>query len=469
MCYQQTVGYFKNYGMNLKRNYLLLFALLGFFEIGFSQEDALKLSLNDAQAFALQNNRTIRSAKLDVSSADKKVWETIAAGLPQLNFAANYQHQFTVPELSFGDFLNPESLPDGFITRDDIMNAFQPSPSVPLGVKNNTTFDFTLSQLIFSGEYIVGLQAMKVLKGVVEKTLVKTEDQTKESVATTYYLILVLDENQRVLEESLKSTSQTYNELVKMNEEGFNEDTDVDQMKISLANLETLLNSIRTQRDLSIKLLKYQLGLDFDRIVGLSDSLPGIINQGNMQYLTSTEFNVKNNIDYQLVSNQEEVSALMLRRQKSKLLPTISAFYRHQEQTNAPAFNFAVKDIAGVSLNLPIITSGMRLSTIGQAKFDLHKSQLNVENVEEGLILEYETARNIYQTAYSNYVTNRESVELSRRVYNKTVIKYKEGVSSSFELTQNQAQFLTAESDYYNSVLTLLNAKARLDRILSGN
>jgi len=58
---------------------------------------------------------------------------------------------------------------------------------------------------------------------------------------------------------------------------------------------------------------------------------------------------------------------------------------------------------------------------------------------------------------------------LSRKVYDKSVIKYKEGVSSSFELTQNQAQFLNAESNYYNSVLSLLNAKAKLDRILGSN
>jgi outer membrane protein TolC len=107
------------------------------------------------------------------------------------------------------------------------------------------------------------------------------------------------------------------------------------------------------------------------------------------------------------------------------------------------------------------------MATIGQAKYDLMKTRLNKENVEQGLVLEFETAKSSYQTAYSNYTTNKESMDLSKKVYDKSVIKYKEGVSTSFELTQNQAQFLTAESNYYNSVLSLLNAKAKLDRILS--
>ena len=455
--------------MNFMRKYLLMFIILGIITEGFGQDkkEIFKLSISDAQAFALKNNRAIKSAKIDVSSMDKQIWASIATGLPQFNFDANYQHQFVIPQLNLGPYLDVNSLPDGIVNKSDLLNAYKNSPSFALGVKNNTVFNFTISQLIFSGEYIVGLQASKVVKQVTEKALVKIENQTEETVATTYYLVLVLDENARVLRESLKSTDQTYSDLVKMNQEGFNEETDVDQMKIGRSNILTLITSIDAQKELSMKLLKYQLGIGFDQPVLLTDSLPGIIEQGNIKYLSSPEFDVKNSIDYKMISDQEKVSSLLLKRQQSKQLPTISGFYRHQEQSNMPAFNFAVKDIIGVTLSLPIITSGLRNANIGMAKYDLMKTRLNKENIEQGLILEFETARSSYQTAFSNFTTNKESMLLSKKVYDKTVIKYKEGVSTSFELTQNQAQFLTAESNYYNSVLSLLNDQAKLDRILS--
>jgi outer membrane protein TolC len=446
-----------------------MFIILGTITEGFGQDkkEIFKLSISDAQAFALKNNRTIKSAKIDVSSMDKQIWASIATGLPQFNFDANYQHQFVIPELNLGPYLDVNSLPDGVVNKSDLLNAYKNSPSYALGVRNNTVFNFTISQLIFSGEYIVGLQASKVVKQVTEKALVKIENQTEETVATTYYLVLVLDENARVLRESLKSTDQTYSDLVKMNQEGFNEETDVDQMKIGRSNILTLITSIDAQKELSMKLLKYQLGIGFDQPVLLTDSLPGIIAQGNIKYLSSPEFDVKNSIDYKMISDQEKVSSLLLKRQQAKQIPTISGFYRHQEQSNMPAFNFAVKDIIGVTLSLPIITSGLRNANIGMAKYDLMKTRLNKENIEQGLILEFETARSSYQTAFSNFTTNKESMLLSKKVYDKTVIKYKEGVSTSFELTQNQAQFLTAESNYYNSVLSLLNDQAKLDRILS--
>jgi len=451
--------------------YLFVFLLLGSVVKVSAQETkpVLKLTISQAQEFALQNNRDVQSAKIDIKSAEKQVWENLATGLPQVNVSAAYLHQFVVPELSFGPVLDVTSLPDGNLTKTDLMNAYKNSPPITLGVKNNTTIDFTLSQLIFSGEYLVGLQATKIVKQMTEKTLVKTEHQTRESVAGTYYLILVLGENARLLKESLKSVDKTYGELVKMNEEGLNEETDVDQVKISQSNIQTLINSLESQKEISLKLLKFQLGVGFDQQVELTDSLPGIIREGNIQYLTTPVFDVKNSIDYQLVSSAEQVSSLMLMREKSKYFPTISGYYRHEEQTNKPAFNFLVKDVVGASLTLPILSSGMRNARVGQAKLDLQKSRLAKETAEQGLVMEYETARSNYQTAYSNYNTNKESMELSKKVYDKTVVKYKEGVSSSFELTQNQNQFLTAESNYYNSILSLLNAKAKLDRILSGS
>lgn len=455
--------------MNFIRKCMLTFAVLGLFTEGFSQDnkEIIKLSLPEAQAYALQNNRAVLSSKIDVRNADKKIWENLALGLPQVNLAANYLHQFKIPQLSFGPVLDVNSLPDGALVKSDLVDAYKDSPPISLGVKDNTTIDLTVSQLIFSGQYLVGLQATKVVKEGIEKSLVKTEIQTIESVAGTYYLILVLGENIRVLNESFKSVGKTYNEMVKMNEQGLIEETDVDQIKINLSNIQTLVTSLESQKEISMKLLKYQLGVGFVQGVELTDSLPAIIEQGNVRYLASPEYNVNNSVDYQLVSNQEKISGLMLKLEKSKYLPTIAGFYRHQEQTNQPTFNFAVKDVVGATLSLPIVTMGMRNARVGQAKFDLEKSRLTKENAEQGLIMEFETASSNYHTAFSNFTINLESMKLSKKVYDKTVIKYSEGVSSSFELTQNQNQFLTAESNYYNSVLSLLNAKAKLDRILS--
>lgn len=455
--------------IKLVRLILLILIILGPGTIGSGQgqQALLKLTIAQAKEFALEHNRAVQSAKIDISSTEKRIWEVVSTGLPQINVVGNYQHQFKVPELSLGNYFDVNSLPSsGFLTKDDINNAYKPMAPIQLGVANNIVFDGTISQLIFSGEYIVGVQATKVLRIVSANALVKTEDATKETVSGTYFLVLVLQENEKVLSNSLKYTDQTYDEMQKMNQQGFNEETDVDQMKISRSNIQTLLTSTASQKEIAMKLLKFQLGIPFEQQIELTDSLPRLIEEGNLQYMSAPQFDFKNNIDYKLVSNQEDLSLMNLKHEKSRYIPTISSFYRHEEQINKPQFNFAVKDLLGVSLNIPIVSSGMRSARVSQAKFDFEKARLNRENAEQGLILDYETAQSDYKTAYSNYNINNESMLLSKKVYDRTLIKYREGVASSFELTQNISLFLTAESKYYYSVLSLLNAKAKLDRIL---
>jgi outer membrane protein len=459
-----------NMNMYFSKIILTVILNLGLINLALAQEGQgpVRLSLEQAQEYALENNRNVQSAKIDVSIMAKRVQESIALGLPHINLAGNYQHQFEVPEFSFGAYLDPNALPsEGYLTKDDFLSAYKESPMIPLGVKNNTTFDLTLSQLIFSGEYIVGLQASKVVQQMTEKSLVKTEDMTRESVAGSYYMVLVLEESARVLQESLITMDKTYEESVKMNEQGFNEDTDVDQIKISKSNLERLIASIKAQEEVSSKLLKFQMGMDFGQEIELTDSIPGLIQSANMRYINKPVYNVSSSIDYQLLNDQVQVSSLQLKLAKSAWLPNLSGFYRHQEQTNQPTFNFIVKDIAGITLSFPILTSGERTARISQARFNLDKSTLNRSNAEQGLVLDFETALSSFETAYNNFVTNRENIVLSKKIYEKSIIKFKEGVSTSFELSQNQSQYLTAESNYYNSVLTLLNAKAKLDRILS--
>ena len=416
----------------------------------YSQEtksDTLKLSLTDAQNYAIQYNRTVQSAKIDVESAKKKVWETTAIGLPQVSFSANYLHIFdTIPEIS---------LPIPGATE-----------KLTMAVKDNVTYDVTVTQLIFSGEYIVGLQASRVFKELSEKNLAKAENQTMESVTNTYYMIQVVEENISVLKQSLVVMNKTYNDLAKMNEVGFNEETDVDQIKINKTNIEILINSLNAQKEILTKLLKLQLGLDFSQQILLTEKLSSVIEMCNLGFIGTQEFNVENTVDMQLINTQVKLSELSLKREKSTFLPTVSGFYKHQEQLKEPSFSFTMKNIGGISISLPIFSSGMKMAKVGQAKLALKQSQLNRTNVEQSLIMEYDQAKSDYLTAFSNYNMNKESMELSKKIYDKTIIKYTEGVASSFELTQNQGQYLTTQSNYFDSVLKLLQNKAKLERIL---
>jgi outer membrane protein len=453
--------------MNLRLSMLIL-AIFAIKCIGIGQEieqkDTLKLSLKDAQNYAQEFSRSIKSAKIDVELAKQKVRETTAIGLPTVTLSADYQHQFMVPMLTMSsyDFRSLASNPT--ISGADLLGAYNEA-SLPLGVKDNTTFKLQATQLIFSGEYIVGLQASRVYKELSEKSLVSSKLITTETVSTSYYLVLALDENIAILKESANLLSKTLNDIGKMHEQGYTEDTDVDQMKINLSTLESSIISLEGQRKVADQLLKLQMGVDIDKPLVLTDSIAGLINQGN--YNEEPVFNLENSINYKLLETQESLMSLSLKREKWKFLPTISAFYLHTQLLNEPAFNFTPKNIVGVSASIPLFTSGQRISRVKQAELQLEQTQLAKEQASAGLVLEFNAALNTYETAQKNYDINKESMELSKKIYDKSLIKYKEGIISSIDLTQIQNQYLTAERNNYVSVVTFLNAKAALDRILS--
>ena len=191
-------------------------------------DSLMKFSLQEALLYAIENNYTVKNSATDIEIAKKKVWETTAIGLPQINAQGSYQHLFKVPEISFGgETFLATSLPAGTpITADDITNenvymGFNPGEPIKLGLADNTILDITVSQLIFSGEYIVGLQATKTFKLATEQNLIKTELEIKQLVYDSYHLVLVLRESQKIGEDILANIVKTEFELSESLKAGF--------------------------------------------------------------------------------------------------------------------------------------------------------------------------------------------------------------------------------------------------------
>jgi outer membrane protein len=439
---------------------------------------AKALSLKQAQEYALLNNASAKNSIIDLELAKKKIWETTAIGLPQLNAQANYQHLFTVPTLSFaGTEISGTEVPfdysTGLGTTSSVtllngekiyMNNVQGS-IIDLGVKNNTTLDITLTQLVFSGEYLVGLQASKVFYLMSDQSRIKTETDLKESVANTYSLVLVLEQSKITLEQSLENLNKTLTEMREMYKQGFIENTDVDQIELTMLNVTNSVNSISRQVKTTMDLMKFQLGMPFENELVLTDSLGSIAGNITMESVMAKNFNVNQNINYQILETQEKLGILSLKREKSTYLPNLAAVYRHSEKVNQPAFDFSPKDVFQLSMNIPIFSSGQRNVKVQQRKLELEKIVNTKENVANGLKLDYNNALNEMASAYENYLNNKKNIELTKRIYEKTLIKYKEGLSSSLDLTNVQNQYLRAQGDYYTAVYTLISTKNKLDKL----
>ena len=446
---------------------VLIFLLLFIQQVLFAQEPVKtdtnvvkKFSLSQAQQFALENNNDVKNKQIDKVIAQKTVWETTAIGLPQLSVSASgtYNPNPPVLEMSVSIPVPISETADPYDHQhvEQIVN-------LQLGTEFGGSVDFTLSQLLFSGEYIVGLQASRTFKMMSEQNLVKSEMQIKSAVAQSYYLVLNMKENTAIVDSTYKNLLSIYNDMKKMYETGFMEESNIDQLSITLNELEITLRSLEQQTLLSEKLLKLQMGLEMEDKIELTDSLSMFNFGDDLNQSLINDFNISNNIDYQMIETQEKLTTLSYKREVSKYLPTISAFYRHQIQINAPSFNFQSPDLFGLSAQLPLFTSGMRNVRVQKAKLEMDKMANMKDQVTTGLQIQFEQARNDYSTAFQKYQLQEKNIALARKIYNNTLIKYKSGVVSSMDLDQAQSQMLDVQSKYFRSKIEMLNAKLKMD------
>jgi outer membrane protein len=283
---------------------------------------------------------------------------------------------------------------------------------------------------------------------------------------------LVSKETERIIKANIENLEKTLYEIRESYKEGFVEETDVDVIQISVTALKNSLQNVQKQTDVAYKLLKFQMGLDLEKNIAVTENLEDILRRIDIQEAISSEFDLSQNIDFKLLNTQEKLAELAHKNAKSKYWPTISAFYTYQQAAQRDNFNFFNfnKDwfrsqIFGINIYIPIFKSGGERARVAQAAIALDQARTARIQASQGILLEDARARNDLSAAQENYLNVKDNMELSGKVYDTTLIKYREGIASSTDLTQANDRYLLSQSNYIQAISALLSAKNRLDRI----
>ncbi|MCF6332368.1 MAG: TolC family protein [Draconibacterium sp.] len=436
-----------------KQVLLAVVMLLGVTLMAGAQEPT-KLSLEDAVKFGLENNTNILNSQLDLKIAQKKIRETTATGLPHIDAKAAYTLYPKVPSLP-ATFFDPNA---------------DPNAVVELLVKQNVVTDITVSQLIFNGAYFVGLQATKVYYDLSKHNNEKTKLDVIEIIVNTYHMLQLAEESRVILVQNLENINKTLYEITEMNKQGFLEQTDVDQLKVTANTIRNAMNQIDSNLDLGYRLLKIQIGMEETVKIELSDKMEsGEVLTKSSQQLINEQFNLDRNVDFKLIQTSEKVAQLELKLAKSSFLPTINGFFNHNEKLKAPLFDFAPKDIIGINLSLPIFSSGQRSAIVSQKRMALEKAQNTRKFVSYNILMQASQYQNEVKLKLEKYQNQKESKELSDNIYQRTLEKYKQGMATSMDLMNSQNQYLNNLTNYYQSIYDLQGAKTKLEKLYNIN
>lgn len=428
------------------------------------QKQNYSFSLEQAINHALNHNYSVINAGRDIATAQQKKWETTAAGLPQISGSVGYLNNidFTLSGVS-GNAFNPDGDPNGIS-----LFAF--------GTKHNMNGQLTLSQLLFDGSYIVALQASKTYLKFYENAQKKTNSEIREMVINAYgnvllsqESILIFEKNKAILEKTLSDTKETF-------KNGLIEEENVEQLQITLATVNSNLNNLKRVLGIANNMLKITLGIDIDKELILTDKLDNLTIANVDLAFSQKDFNVSDNIDYQIGANFEKQRQLEYKLERYKALPTLAAAYNLGYNSFANDFSFLDGNQKwnkfsniGVNLSVPIFSSFGRYAKTQQAKIALEQAQTKLSETEQKLKLQYANTKSEYEFSLEEFTTAKNNLNLAERIEKKQQIKFAEGLSTSFDFSEARRQLYTAQQNYLQSMVNIINKKAALEKVINKN
>ena len=478
----------------MMKHRMITIALAAGLTLGVSgQEPAavMSLSLDQAIEYALDHNKNLQNARREVAKSDKAVWERISQGLPQVDGSLDYTTYFNY-ELTF-DFGGGESMTPtqqqindaltqtqqafpGFDMTDaqDVFAAQmfesqlnEAMPASTILMSDESTASVRVSQLIFSGQYFVGIQTAKLAKKISNMALQSSETDTKEAVVNAYYLVLINERSLDILEKNLANINETLEQTRKMYETGMAEKTDVDQLRITVSQLENSMRSMERNLEMNYNMLRFTLGMEAADEIELTESLEELYLAMEPGSLMESSFSREQHVNYKILRSQAEINKKLWNMEKWNFGPTISGFYSYNEKLKTTGFDMNPNHLAGLSLSLPIFSSGQRKVKMDQARITYEQSRTDAEILGDQLELENRQLKYNLQSSMENYQTQKENVKVAEEVLMNYKRKFEQGMASSMELTQANSNYLDAQSNYLNAMFELMNAQIQLQKLLT--
>jgi len=421
-----------------------------------AQAQTQQLSLIQAQDYAVQNSFQVKNAQHDKSSADLTSDELLGIGLPQLNGSLQYQN-----------FINlPTSIIPG-----DFFGAPGQDVKVQFGVPHQMTAGLSASQLLFDGTWLVGLQASKAYAELQRKNIQKSEIDIRSKTAEAYSTALTTQANLLVLRDMLANMQKLLNDTEAMQREGFSEQQDVDQLMLSVNDLLIQIGYTEQYVKITQDLLKFTIGMPLSTEIELTDTWESLIETAGDDVLS---FNPASTIDVQLAENGLLMQQLNVKSKKAALMPNLAAFYNVQTQGLRDEFDYFNTSLPwfpiqlwGIQLNVPILSGGSKSKTIKKTEVEVKRMTDMVSMTKEAVQLEYNTATTELAFSKKRMAQSKSNLELAKSILQKEEIKYREGLSNSFNITQRNQQVINAQSAYTNAAIAHMNAQTKLNKVLN--
>ena len=439
-----------------------------------AQSTVMRLSLEEAQQYAVEHNYALQNAALNVKKAEATRWQTLSTMLPQVKAGFDYQNMCGY-EMNFGGRSSVGSmLPDSItiggqtfaISFPSSGNTEETSTSIPMNPSG--TFSITAS-IALTGAQIIGTMLNDIAINMANISHSQSEFTTRTNVKTTYTSILIMEQTVKLLDTSLMNMQQLLATTEASVLAGASEQITADKLNVQVASMQNSLNSTKRTLKMLYNSLVLLLGADVDAKIVLTTPLEKVLDIDYAAMLTMGDFHIEDNFDYQLLQQNELLSRKQVTMAWMDFTPTVSAYYQYSDKTyfgKDAGFNMTPPNMIGASVSLPLFQSGTRMAKIKGAKIDLQETLNSKRQAEDGLKVQYNQLRYDLVSAIEGYQIQRQNLDVTRRVFRNVTEKYTYGHASNLEVTNASTDIITAQSNYIQAVLTVVQAQVALENLM---
>lgn len=407
-----------------------------------NEDGALSISLKSAQDYAVEHNKTLKNSSLDIRKAEAAKWGAIASMLPQVSASLGYSN-YCGYEMNLGPM----------------------SMSMPA----TGTLGITAS-VALTGQQIIGIQMAEMSKTLADITNQQSEDEIRYQVAKIYMSILVMQNTTELLERSLENLESLQETTQNAVDVGAAEQTDADKLMVQVLSLRTSISSTNRSLEMLENSMRLQLGCGVNTKLTLTQTVDDILKPEAILALQNETFNVENNYNYQLLQENSKLLKKQIDLKIMGYVPTLSAYYQYSGRTyfgKKEGFNMTPPNLIGLTLNVPIWSSGKTWSDVKQAKIEYEKFQNTIETTRDALLVQERQLRYNVTSNYETYEAQKLNLEVTERVFTNVSNKFEHGMASSLELTTASSDIISAQSNYISAVLNLVNAQIEFEQLLN--
>ncbi len=440
--------------------YTSLFSLaaIGMFVSVLSHAEQVPRAFTLAESidYALVHQQTLQNAQFDAQIARRQVQEYYSLGLPIIQAQADFTDYLKLPT---------SLLPAEFFGGD-------PGTYIPVqfGTQFNASVGVTVNQLLFDGRYFLGLKAVQTLFELSTKQTQRLQIDVIEQVSKAYLTALVAEKRSEQVAANLLRFQRTLADAEAMYAAGFIEKLDVDQLRVAFNQMRAEYERTKTFAQIALELLKFQMGLDQEQPIVLTDSLR--MTDFGLMLQQAAKPDLNNRIEYRMLQDNRLLNEMSIRRYRVGYLPSLyaTAGYGLQSQqtriSDIPEGQWFAVGYVGLRLQLPVFDGLQKARQIQIAKLELEKTQNNLSQFRNAMLLQIESAKASLGDAIRALHVEQENLALANEIVRTVQKKFEAGLASALQVTEAETILRNAQVNYLAALQNAWVAKVELDKAL---